>query len=310
MRSAEYIAQQLKTWMEEKKPLMWIAWNIALLCVGWAYVYAALGEYCTPANRKKYYNGHPSHTTIKTKCQVLNDEEKSNCKGCKWFPSGKRTRIFDCRGFTWWILYIVYGFKLVGGGCTSQWKTEKNWKAKGKIDTMPKDTMVCLFQYNPEKKNMAHTGFGFNNETVECQVGVQYSKKRSSKWTHWAIPACMSEDYVPPEEKPKEDKKPVNKTIRKGNKGDLVKQCQQLLKDRGYDLGICGVDGDFGVATEKAVKAFQKDHGLKVDGVVGESTWAALQTAEEYYTVTITHLTKAQADAVIKEYPNATKKKG
>ena len=289
---------------------MWIAWSIALLCVGWAYVYAALGEYCTPANRKSRYNSHPTHTTIKTKCQVLTGQ-KTDCQGCKWYPSGKKTRIFDCRGFTYWIFYIVYGWKMAGGGCTSQWKNDKNWKAKGKISTMPKDTLVCLFQYNPDKQNMKHTGLGYNNETVECQVGVQYSKKRSSKWTHWAIPICMSEGYVPPAEKPKEDKvsKPI---LKKGMNGSNVKELQRLLISKGYSCGTKGADGKFGNDTLTAVKAFQRANGLKVDGIVGSDTWAALEATEspEFYTVTITHLTASQKDALVKQYSNATVKKG
>ena len=97
-------------------------------------------------------------------------------------------------------------------------------------------------------------------------------------------------------------------TIRKGNHGEAVKTCQQILKKLGYDLGICGVDSDFGIATEKAVKAFQKDHGLTADGIVGEKTWAALEkatevpAAEKKYKIVITGKTKAEADEIQKKY--------
>ncbi len=40
-------------------------------------------------------------------------------------------------------------------------------------------------------------------------------------------------------------------------------------------LGLVA-DGDFGPKTEAAVKAFQRSHGLFVDGVVGTNTWRAL----------------------------------
>ena len=36
------------------------------------------------------------------------------------------------------------------------------------------------------------------------------------------------------------------------------------------------VDGRFGAGTEKAVRDFQRAHGLQVDGIVGKATWAAL----------------------------------
>ena len=41
----------------------------------------------------------------------------------------------------------------------------------------------------------------------------------------------------------------------------------------GYSCGSSGVDGDFGSGTEKAVKNFQKEHGLTADGIVGKDTW-------------------------------------
>ena len=62
----------------------------------------------------------------------------------------------------------------------------------------------------------------------------------------------------------------------KGSKGQDVKDCQTLLNKHGATLKV---DGDFGPLTETAVKDFQGKHPpLKVDGKVGEKTWAALAT--------------------------------
>ncbi len=63
-------------------------------------------------------------------------------------------------------------------------------------------------------------------------------------------------------------------TVKKGSKGDAVRMLQQILTDFGYSPGA--VDGDFGTKTEKAVKEFQTDFSLVVDGIVGPKTWAAL----------------------------------
>ena len=298
MNSAAYVKAQAEELKKAGNPLQWVAWTVALLCVGWAYVFGARGEQCTPGNRRAYFKSKgAAHPTIASKCQVIReDNPKENCNGCKWYPEKQRTLFFDCRGFTYWVLLLVFGWKLQGAGATSQWNTVKNWKAKGPIKTMPADTLVCLFQ--AKGSTMAHTGFGYNNETVECQNGVQHFTKRNSKWTHWAIPACIDGTYTPP----KEENKTVNKTIRKGNKGELVKKCQQLLQKHGYDLGICGIDGDFGVATEKAVKKFQKDNGLTADGVVGAKTWEALEKDQQYYKVTVSHVIKSTAEEIVKKY--------
>lgn len=66
-------------------------------------------------------------------------------------------------------------------------------------------------------------------------------------------------------------------SLKLGSKGSDVKQLQQKLKALGFLKG--SADGDFGEATEKAVKAFQKQYGLTVDGKVGAETLAKLATA-------------------------------
>ncbi|MFB2838069.1 peptidoglycan-binding domain-containing protein [Floridanema evergladense] len=64
--------------------------------------------------------------------------------------------------------------------------------------------------------------------------------------------------------------------LRRGSKGQTVKYLQELLKSAGYSVAI---DGIFGPATEAAVKKFQKDRGLVVDGIVGPKTWSYLEPA-------------------------------
>ena len=61
--------------------------------------------------------------------------------------------------------------------------------------------------------------------------------------------------------------------LRRGVKGPHVRVLQMLLQRAGQSINI---DGAFGPATERAVKAVQARHGLKVDGVVGPWTWTVL----------------------------------
>lgn len=63
-----------------------------------------------------------------------------------------------------------------------------------------------------------------------------------------------------------------------GDRGNHVKEIQALLRDVwGYSVGSSGIDGDFGKSTRNAVKAFQGNHGLKADGIVGPKTWKKLR---------------------------------
>lgn len=56
----------------------------------------------------------------------------------------------------------------------------------------------------------------------------------------------------------------------------MIKWMQQRLIDLGYSVGKSGVDGSFGYDTLKAVKQFQKNKHLAVDGRVGSATYKAL----------------------------------
>lgn len=67
--------------------------------------------------------------------------------------------------------------------------------------------------------------------------------------------------------------------LMRGMRGDDVKEVQQALVRAGYSIGPAGADGDFGRATETAVVEFQRDHGLDVDGEVGNDTRKGLKIA-------------------------------
>ncbi|MEC4816524.1 MAG: peptidoglycan-binding protein [Scytonema sp. PMC 1069.18] len=72
--------------------------------------------------------------------------------------------------------------------------------------------------------------------------------------------------------------------LHQGSQGIDVIRVQNILKFNtftkeymgfdGYDFG--SIDGIFGAKTEEAVKAFQYDRGLLVDGVIASKTWKEL----------------------------------
>jgi murein L,D-transpeptidase YcbB/YkuD len=59
-------------------------------------------------------------------------------------------------------------------------------------------------------------------------------------------------------------------TLRFGSSGTSVRIMQRLLVSNGYGIRV---DGIFGPLTEAAIKAFQNQRNLSVDGIVGQKTW-------------------------------------
>ena len=72
-----------------------------------------------------------------------------------------------------------------------------------------------------------------------------------------------------------------DRVLKKSMKGDDVKALQKALISLGYSCGVKGSDGKFGSATETALKKFQKDHGLEVDGMYGPESHKALIKAQD-----------------------------
>ncbi|MDX2381824.1 MAG: peptidoglycan-binding protein [Acidimicrobiia bacterium] len=66
---------------------------------------------------------------------------------------------------------------------------------------------------------------------------------------------------------------PRSGVLSKGARGPAVEAVQWALTRAGFPAGI---DGDFGPATERAVKEFQTAKKLTVDGLIGANTWAKL----------------------------------
>lgn len=67
--------------------------------------------------------------------------------------------------------------------------------------------------------------------------------------------------------------------IRPGDRGPAVEDVQRRLLALGYELGMTGVDGVFLGRTLEAVREFQSESELDIDGLVGDATWAALVDA-------------------------------
>lgn len=303
MNTAAEVNISLVGWLNSGMEKAEVVVRLAQACIGWPYVFGAVGEECTPKTRQKYYNNYinrdPAEAEqIKKTCRVLN-LGVGTCNGCKFYPGGT-VRCYDCRGFTRWVLSRV-GFSLQGAGATSQWNNNDNWEFKGTIDQYNGGLAVFFQQSTTDKKKMSHTGFLIGNGQIVHCSGTVKQEALYKKITHFAIPKGLGGDIPVPTTKP---------TLKRGSRGPYVTLAQTELIAKGFSCGDKGADGIFGKATEQATKDFQRAVGLKVDGIIGPATWEKLDSGEiQYFRVIIPHLTEPQADDLCKEYPNATKEK-
>lgn len=67
--------------------------------------------------------------------------------------------------------------------------------------------------------------------------------------------------------------------LRSGSQGNFVYLLQFILNEYGYNLTV---DGIFGSRTLNAVRDFQRNNSLSVDGLVGTNTWRTLLTLPPY----------------------------
>lgn len=302
MNNAIAVDNMIGSWQRDGLSSSEIVARAAEACLGWPYVFGAAGALCTPSNRRTSYNvnatRHPDEAKeIKKTCQVLSGG--SGCHGCKFYPDDQAVRQFDCRGFTRKLLEWV-GISLAGGGSNSQWNTGSNWTQKGEIRDMPLDQVCCVFWKSGSK--MVHTGMHIGGGVIiHCSGVVKKGMSTDRGWTHYAIPKGLGGSVPMPAT---DSTKP---TLRKGSRGEYVTLAQSILIQRGYSCGSAGADGIYGNDTQYAVKKYQLDNGLQMDGIIGPATWEALMNPKEItvYTVHIPGQPLYVAEALVKQYTGA-----
>lgn len=119
---------------------------------------------------------------------------------------------------------------------------------------------------------------GINGDVDLDRCYVDYPSKIRSKGLNGftaTTPASQEEqkqNYTNPYSIP-------TRTLRKGDSGDDVRWMQNSLIYLGYNCGNSGADGSFGNNTDMALRAFQSNMGLSVDGACGPATRAAIISA-------------------------------
>lgn len=298
INSANAVDQMIAEWKSQGLSKADIVVKAAHACLGWPYVWGAVGAPCTVAKRK-YYMGRSGISAgdielVRKRCQQLNGSAGS-CDGCTYYPNGEQTRINDCQGFAKQMFKAV-GITLKGGGCTSMYRDDSNWAVKGDIRDMPAGAVCCVFKHISKTGKMDHIGIHVGGgKIIHCSVYVKEGGTMEKGWTHYAIPKGMEGGDEPV---------PITyPTLRKGSKGEYVTLLQTKLIQRGYSLEPFGADGSYGNVTVAAVRLFQRDNGLNDDGICGSKTWSAVMDGETTtYTVRIEHVSRSVAETIVTKY--------
>lgn len=215
------------------------------------------------------------------------------------FYNGKKQGFPWCDCWTDWLFVQAFGVEAakemlcqpsnsLGAGCGYSANYYKNKGQFHKSNPKPGDQIFFLDSVG----DVAHTGIVYKVDsthvyTIEGNTssasGVIANGggvfKKSYKLNYSRIYGYGRPAYDEAEE-PAEEKEEVCsvniKVLKKGARGAEVKALQILLIGYGFSCGSYGADGDFGSATDKAVRAYQKAKGLSVDGICGPMTWSKL----------------------------------
>lgn len=280
----------------------------------WGYIWGTAGIMWTQAeqNKKINYMKNKYGTSWEKNSEAKANNYYNAAKiGSKWIGHN----VADCSGLFAWAFRQLKSD--ITHGSNSIWK--KHCKDKGKLTEGKKENRQALLPgtavFTGTENEHGHIGLYVGNgkviEAANTDAGVITSNVTAGKWKWWGELKDVNYqgDAVTPEPEP--DTRDQLPTLRRGSKGTYVTKMQTELKQRGYDLGPYGIDGDFGKATEAAVKQFQKDWGLEVDGICGPKTWQVLTSApvkETTYTVTIMGLSRAEAQDLCSKYKGSSMK--
>ena len=273
----------------------------------WGYIWGTAGESWTAAKQKEL-----ERTTDA-------DRAQGREYGSKWIGH----MVADCSGLFSWAFRQLGGYMYHGSDTMyRKYCTQKGELKKGKrTDGATLKPGTAVFVWNGKK--YSHVGLFVGNgiviEAMGTINGVTTTKVTAGKWTHWG--ELVGVDYsvtasgvIPTEAERSHSSVSIHPTLRKGSKSTAVTEMQTILLKLGYDLGPCGIDGDFGKSTDAAVRSFQSDHRLTVDGICGAATWAELEkslallsgiTVERKYSVIISGLDLTQAKALAANYPGS-----
>lgn len=210
------------------------------------------------------------------------------------FYNGAKNGYAWCDVFVDWLFYHTFGAsiamkmlcqpqKSMGAGCLY---SAGYYKQAGRWTSIPARGNQIFFSYSSGE--VSHTGIVESVSaqqvvTIEGNTSDQVARRTYSindkRIYGYGIPrweyASSSASPTVAENEPVTSTTTTmntNQILRYGDMSEAVQTLQKNLIKLGYDCGTAGADGEFGKATLKAVKQFQEDNGLTVDGEAGPDT--------------------------------------
>ena len=237
------------------------------------YIWGQMGATWTAqkqANLEKKYNSDP---------EAYASYAGSAKYGKKWIGHP----VWDCAGLSRWAAK-QHGIA-IHSGSNLIWTCDLKKKGEMAKDLeLPLGAQVFVHHGNRKTHIGTYTGDGLVTEASGAQKGVVQSGVHDKKWTHWGLVKGVEYEFEPGKngssEKPADNEPSAGfsdrPTLRRGARGEAVREMQKLLLSAGEALPRYGADGAFGNETIAAVKSFQRKNGLAVDGICGPKTWAKL----------------------------------
>lgn len=236
------------------------------------------------------------------------DDKTANAGGANWTKYARdldRTNWYNGgkNGYAWcdifydWLFYKCFGDPLgrnmlcqpvgsAGAGClysAQYYKSAGRW-----VTNSPQPGDQIFFTYSPGE--YSHTGLvevvnGDTVTTIEGNTSDSVGRRNYNIGStviagygrpNWGLAADVTVPDIP---SVPDTQSVHHELLKQGSRGDAVKKLQTMLIGLGYSVGPDGADGDFGTNTYYAVRRFQIENQLEVDGIVGDATWAALEKA-------------------------------
>jgi len=234
------------------------------------YWFGCVGYKCSETLYEKKKKQYPTHYTIAREQQYKKDIAANRiCVDCigllKSYMWTKNPYDFLESDKTTTTIQNIYKANDMPDYSANSYfnKAKKDGMDWGTIDTIP-EIIGLAVTYT------GHIGYYIGNgKVIEARgfnYGVVTTNLKERPWINWYKIPCLKygETLL------------GSRTLKKGMKGEDIKELQEKLIQLGYDLGKYGADGDFGAKTDIAVRTFQQNNNLVVDGIVGKKTIAKL----------------------------------